>query len=62
MLFEIVEDIIEIPEEDYKKNEVYRPWTLEETAKPAEQTGANTPDPPPGSGNVVYIPQATARR
>ena len=26
MLFEVVEEIIEIPEEAYKKNWVYRPW------------------------------------
>ena len=29
MLFEIVEEIIEIPEEAYKKNWVYRPWPAE---------------------------------
>ena len=33
MLFEIVEEIIEIPEEAYKKNEVYRPWPTDEGTK-----------------------------
>ena len=32
MLFEIVEEIIEIPEEAYKKNWVYRPWPAEDNS------------------------------
>jgi hypothetical protein len=37
MLFEIVADIIEIPEEDYKKNDVYRPWPAAEGGKTVDR-------------------------
>jgi hypothetical protein len=42
MLFEIVQDIIEIREDAYKQNEVYRPWPAE--VQP-ESTDKGTPSP-----------------
>lgn len=42
MLFEIVQDIIEIREDAYKQNEVYRPWPAEVNT---ESTDKVTPSP-----------------
>jgi hypothetical protein len=57
-MFEIVQRIIEIREDDYKQNEVYRPWPVETGAETTEKV-----DAPPAQGHpgkrVVSLPSQT---
>ena len=62
MLFEIIEEIIEIPEEAYKKNEVYRPWPTEEKQEvlhgpfSREQRATTNTYPPTGPAPITSDP------
>ena len=58
MLFEIVEDIIEIPEDDYKKNDVYRPWPATETLTTVDQ---GVPENTSRRRHLVLVPKGSAR-
>ena len=57
-MFEIVQKVIEIREDDYKQNEADRPWPAETGAETTEKVNAPAAQGHPGK-RVVSLPSQT---